>query len=224
MANDDPDDLQLRSWSPNADAWTAAVREARIPSRVEVTNAAICRAVLDLEPTTALDLGCGEGWLVRELLRAGVDARGVDGSPELVARARELGSPDRYAVASYEALERDPAAHGKFDVVIANFSLLGERSTEQALRATRGLLGDNGHLVIQTAHPFAVADPTRSGWREGSWKAFGDDFTVAAPWFFRTVADWVVLLTDTGLALSALDEPRDAARVPASLLVIARLP
>lgn len=60
MQRDHREQLSL-SWQANADAWTAAVREQRIESRRQVTDAAI----LALAPLRILDLGCGEGWLRR---------------------------------------------------------------------------------------------------------------------------------------------------------------
>ena len=58
-------ELLCLSWQANADAWTAAVREQRIESRRQVTDAAILQAILALAPLHILDLGCGDGWLRR---------------------------------------------------------------------------------------------------------------------------------------------------------------
>jgi len=216
MPADHPEDAILRSWKRNAEPWTRAVRDGRIRSRVEVTNAAIRDAVLELAPRTVLDLGCGEGWLVRALVAAGIDARGVDAVEDLVLHAAELGGPDRYRVASFDDIGQRPEDFGPVDVVVANFSLLGERSTADAVGAVPRLLHAGGHFLVQTVHPFTAPPPVKSGWRSGSWEGFGEEFEDASPWYFRTVADWVVLFSEAGLSLVSFDEPRGPA--PSSLL------
>ena len=50
-----------------------------------------------------LDLGCGEGWLLRVLADRGIDAAGVDGDATLIEAARAAGSA-KVHVASYAAL------------------------------------------------------------------------------------------------------------------------
>jgi 2-polyprenyl-3-methyl-5-hydroxy-6-metoxy-1,4-benzoquinol methylase len=80
------DDNIVESWHKNTAPWVAAVRNHEIESRTLVTNAAIVDAVQSLAPATGLDIGCGEGWLVRAL--EGMAMTGVDVVPGLVEAAR----------------------------------------------------------------------------------------------------------------------------------------
>jgi len=66
----------IESWRKNAAPWTNAVREGQIESRRLVTNQAIIDAVISRAPRTALDIGCGEGWLVRALAERGIQTTG----------------------------------------------------------------------------------------------------------------------------------------------------
>ncbi|RBJ73992.1 SAM-dependent methyltransferase, partial [Pseudomonas sp. MWU12-2534b] len=78
-----PESTLLQSWNHNAKAWIEAIRTGAIESRLNVTNQAIVLAVLGRQPERVLDLGCGEGWLLRELEKRGIDAVGVDGDATL---------------------------------------------------------------------------------------------------------------------------------------------
>lgn len=221
--SDEAERAQQASWQRNAAPWARVVRDGGIRSRQETTNDAVLDAITELAPGTVLDVGCGEGWLVRALVEVGIDGRGVDGSGELVALARERGG-DRYDCLSYAEVAGRGAELGRFDLVVANFALLGDASTRALVSAVPRLLQEGGHFVLQTVHPgvAAGAGPYTSGWREGSWEGFGDDFRDPPPWYFRTTEDWVALLLGPGLELVALREPVGADARPCSLLLVAR--
>ena len=208
MTPDPYSDAQIiASWRKNAAPWTNAVRQQKIETRRLVTDSAIIDAVMSRSPRTALDIGCGEGWLVRALGKRGVDVIGVDVVPGLVEAATRAGGGD-FRVASYEEI-----ATGKLDVrvdaVIANFSLLGKESVEGVIRRTPQLLTERGALIIQTLHPLVSTGdlPYADGWRAGSWAGFDDEFSDPAPWYFRTMESWLELLGENGLERVEVREP-----------------
>lgn len=231
------------SWLANAAPWTRAVREGRIPSRRAGTDAAVveCCAALIHDVAAAeghrprvLDVGCGEGWLTRALADRGADVLGVDGSAPLVDAARAAAasagaaqdghvSHARYAVATYEQLAGDAGcAPGPWDVVVCNFALLGD-PLAPLLGALRQRLAPRGWLVIQTVHPWSVAEGGRyeSGWREERFDAFDEPFPAAMPWYQRTLASWMAELRAAGLAIHDLREPvHPETRTPLSLLLL----
>jgi SAM-dependent methyltransferase len=216
------DEKIVESWSRNTDPWVAAVRGREIASRALVTDAAIVEAVRSCAPHSGVDLGCGEGWLVRALPE--VAMVGVDASAGLVEAARVSGGGD-FRVMSYEEI-----AEGRLqlavDVAICNFSLIGEASSAGLLRAAPTYLRPGGTLVVQTVHPLVSCGdaPYADGWREGSWAGFSSDFTDPPPWYFRTLASWVALFLDSGLRLTALREPThpDTGK-PVSLILMGQL-
>ena len=69
----------LSSWSENAENWIN----------------------LDYSPERICDIGCGEGWLTRVLSELSIEAVGVDGTQQLIERAKEEGSAT-FHTQSYE--------------------------------------------------------------------------------------------------------------------------
>lgn len=221
--DDRSDAAILASWARNAQPWTDAIRANDIESRVLVTNAAIVDAVRAHAPRTGVDLGCGEGWLVRAL--PDVEMVGVDAIPGLIAQARSAGGGD-FRVLSYEEI-----AAGQLnlsaDIAVCNFSLIGNDAVDGLFRAAPTFLRPGGTLLVQTVHPLmACGDaPYADGWRAGSWAGFSDAFRDAPPWYFRTVASWVALFARHGLQLTDLREPlHPRTGKPASLILAGRLP
>jgi 2-polyprenyl-3-methyl-5-hydroxy-6-metoxy-1,4-benzoquinol methylase len=211
------------SWHKNTAPWVTAVREGEIESRQLATNQAIVDAVRSLSPATGLDIGCGEGWLVRAL--DGVAMTGVDVVPGLVEAARRAGGGD-FRVMSYEEI-----AQGRLnlavDVAICNFSLIGDESVSGLFRAAPTYLRPGGTLIVQTMHPLVACGdaPYLDGWREGSWAGFNAGFTDPPPWYFRTLASWIRLFGDNGLQLRELREPlHPATGKPASLILMGQRP
>jgi 2-polyprenyl-3-methyl-5-hydroxy-6-metoxy-1,4-benzoquinol methylase len=223
VTDDQREAALIWSWMANAEAWTRAVREGRIESRRVATDAAIVQAVVERNPRRVLDLGCGEGWLMRALAERGIETIGLDVSLELVVAAEETGG-GRFRCVSYEEVIADPTrAGGPYDVIAANFSLLGA-DLPPLLRALRQNLAPGGALVIQTVHPWTAAgdEGYADGWRTETFDAFGDDFAEPMPWYFRTLASWVDALRDGGFRVSALREPiHPETGQPASLVVVA---
>ena len=87
-----PESSLLQSWHDNAAAWIEVIRSGAIESRQQVTDQAILWAIMGRQPQRVLDLGCGEGWLLRALADRGIEAVGVDGDARLVEAARLAGT------------------------------------------------------------------------------------------------------------------------------------
>ena len=204
MTTDDPAEKLLHSWTANAEAWTSAVRDQKIESRRLATDAAIVNALLPLQPRTVLDLGCGEGWLTRALREQGIDATGVDASPELVRAAQEGGGP--FHAHTYAELNDLSILPGPFDAIAANFSLLEERLHE-LLAALRARIAPGGALVVQTVHPAFVGGDYVDGWRVETFAGMGGEWREPMPWYFRTLSSWAQAFADAGYAIANIDEP-----------------
>jgi len=216
------DEKIVDSWNTNAGAWGDAIRAGQIESRTLVTNQSIIDAVLRHEPTSILELGCGEGWLARHLAARGKQVLGVDAVPALIEQARSAGG--RFEVMSYKDIAAGKL-HECFDVIVANFSLLGEDAVTKLFGAIPTLLNPRGVFIVQTIHPLQGCGelPYVDGWRAGSWVGFGGDFSDPAPWYFRTLASWLKLFVANGFELIELNEPlHPNSGKPASVIFVGK--
>ena len=132
---------------------------------------------------TALDVGCGEGRLTRELRDSGVpEVTGLDVDADQVARARTAADDDvglHYLVGDVLRL---PTAD-RFDLVTC-YATLHHLDLEDGLRRLRDLVAPGGHLVVvglaRVGTPVdavlslaavptaAVADRARGHWELGA--------------------------------------------------------
>jgi len=228
------DESVLDSWNNNASAWINAIENDEIESRKLVTNKAIVDAIVSYSPESILDIGCGEGWLTRELTIKGIEAWGVDGVDKLIKKA-QLMDCGKFLVASYEdivnnnippiSLEQEGLFSGiNFDAAVCNFSLLGKETVDNLINSIPNLLKNNKLLFIQTLHPvMGCGDlPYIDGWRQELWNNFNSEFQQAAPWYFRKLETWINLLKSAGFSILECREPiNPLTQKPASIIFVA---
>ncbi|ATY13548.1 class I SAM-dependent methyltransferase [Amycolatopsis sp. AA4] len=108
------------------------------------TNVARHPGILRAVPggcSTALDVGCGDGLLVRKLASVVPSVTGIDKSPEMVAQARSL-SGDRFVEGDFLAADL-----GAYDF-ICSVATIHHLDFEAALTRMRDLLNPGGALVV----------------------------------------------------------------------------
>ena len=190
----------IDSWTANAANWIEIIDNKGIESRRLVTNQAIIDIVCNCNPASVLDLGCGEGWLAKELQDKGIEITGVDAIPELIEKAKQRVKGD-FIVASYDDIVSDKLIFSKlFDAIVINFALIAKKSTENLLASLPRYMAPGAKLLIQTLHPHsrkALNDYT-TGWKEGSWDGLGEQFMKPYQWYFRTLEDWLAFLLQAG--------------------------
>lgn len=117
--------------------------EARYQSSEQLwsgqVNPTLVRFASDLEPGTALDVGCGEGADVAWLDEQGWDVLGIDFAPTAVERTRARGL--HAEVASFDDFNRGP-----FDLVSVHFG--GVRADAAAVAHLESLVAPGGTLLF----------------------------------------------------------------------------
>jgi len=198
----DKEEYIIQSWQANAGNWIRLIESNGIESRKLVTNKAIVDAVSAASSSSVFDIGCGEGWLAKELSDLGISVSGIDIIPELIAKAKEKVKGN-FFVASYEDIYSytfKMRLAKLFDAIVINFALMGKESAENLLASLPQYLLPEGKLFVQTLHPHHRKDLNDyvTGWKQGGWDGLGNEFTMPYEWYFRTMEDWQQLFNRSG--------------------------
>lgn len=126
-------------------------------------------------PGRALDVGCGEGRVCRDLAARGFDVVGIDASPTLVLAAKEADCEHEYLLARAEAL---PFPDELFDIVVAYNTLMDVEDMPLAVREAARVLRPGGRLCACVTHPTADA---------GDW--VDDCFVINEPYLEERAVD-----------------------------------
>ncbi len=124
-------------------------------------NQRLVEQVSDLEPGTALDVGCGEGADAIWLAEQGWRVTGVDVSKVALARGAQQAASvgqeiaDRIAWERADLLTWEPAAR-QFDLVSAHFIHMPKAERESLFRRLAAAVTAGGSLLIVGHHPSDV--------------------------------------------------------------------
>lgn len=211
-------DERQEAWERHAADWIAWARAPGHDSYWQFHR----DQFLELVPPPSgrtLDLGCGEGRLARDLTALGHDVVGVDGSPTLLAAARDASPKLELHLADAASL---PLPDASFGLVVAFMSLQDVDGLEPAVREAARVLTPGGRLCIAIVHPLnsagAFADDavgTSPFVIEGSYldqfpyaeEVARDGYAMRFESLHRPVQTYVEALAAAGLLIERLREP-----------------
>lgn len=199
---------ESEAWERGSHEWVERIRSG-MGGRVHAHDASLY-ALLPPPRGLALDVGCGEGRVTRELASRGYDVIGLDASEALVAAARAADPAGRYEVARIDAL---PVADGAAELVVCVNVLPHIHDLSGAARELARVLAAGGMLLIGTIHPIAHAGTYDEETGELRVRDYFDREleTVALGEYEvhherRTIEDYLRTLLGAGLALVDLRE------------------
>ena len=152
MTREDISPLSMTPWEDEAANWIAWTRT---PGHdvFEYFAPAFFDEMLPHPNGLALEIGCGEGRVARELSQRGLRVAGLDASPTLVRSAHAAARTAAWVVGDATAL---PFADATLALVIAYNSLQTMQRAGDMARAVREagrVLSVGGSLCVCVAHP-----------------------------------------------------------------------
>jgi SAM-dependent methyltransferase len=240
-------DAVRRAWDTAADAYAATQAAGGDWYRYEFLGPAQVAACGAVNGVRALDVGCGNGYLARELAGRGARVTGVDISPRMVENARAIEAERPLGIA-YDAIDaaeiasRFPAA--SFDLAASCLALQDMPDPGAAFRAVAAVLRPGGRFVASITHP-CTDTPFRRWEREASgaktclcidryfdrgafeftWRDRWGGFTTAS--LHVPLEDWFGWIAAAGFQVRGVREPRptdEAIRANPHLADAARVP
>jgi ubiquinone/menaquinone biosynthesis C-methylase UbiE len=134
------------SWTEQAENWIAWARTG------EDSYPFYCDSFFELVPRPAgraIEIGCGEGRVARDLRERGHDVVGIDAVPRLVEAAADADPGGEYVVADAAAL---PFADEFFDLAVAYNSLMDIDDMEGAVREAWRVLRLGSRFCVCVTH------------------------------------------------------------------------
>jgi len=204
-------------WDDSAAAWVASMGSQGDWSREFVLDAPMLERVRAAQPTTALDVGCGEGRFCRMLRAEGIDAIGIDPTAALLDTARRLDPEGDYRPGRAEALDFPDAS---FDLVVSYLTLIDIPDAEAAIGEMTRVLKPGGRLLIANLNSFVSAG-MNLGWsdladgrRAYALDGYLDERAEWVTWrgirirnWHRPLSRYISLCLDNGLSLIHFAEP-----------------
>lgn len=199
----------MTAWDDVADWWVAEVADD--PAYVEEVQPLLVDLLAPKPGQRLLDVGCGEGGVLRAVAARGADVVGLDGAEQLAAKS------GRAFVALLPDL--DPVADDSFDgaymVLVLEHLDDAARAFAEIHRVVRG----GGHFVLIVNHPIFTApdatpitDPTdgETFYRPGRYFSGGYTDYVAGDqtvrFHHRTISDVLNTAAEQGWVLERMEE------------------
>jgi SAM-dependent methyltransferase len=209
------DKADLAIW--NEGAHTYADLSKVDPFKEELDDPAFLALLGKVHGLHVLDLGCGDGAFCRKLKAQGAITTGIDGSQQMLERARTADPDGDYWAADIGnyGLPQEPGVY--YDIVTAKMSLMCVSSLGVVARNANRVLVNDGFFAADIVHPVQPLLSKLSG-QETMYKlpsdyayeeetrgaiTFGD---ATFPFYNRPVSSYVNEITAAGFTLCRMGE------------------
>ncbi|MBP1691364.1 MAG: Methyltransferase type 11 [Bacteroidetes bacterium] len=159
---------RVRSFFDESTSWQGDFYEkkneyfSRLIQRRKRYGTAMLQGIPGGKHRTALDVGCGAGAYLEELVTMGYRATGMDLSPEMLESCRKRFDRKGFASSPVELCHGDiehlPFQDHQFDLVLC-IGVLGYLLTdEKALAEIMRVLKPGGHLLLNVTNLYSLSD------------------------------------------------------------------
>jgi len=211
-----------KAWDNASKAWVDFVRTGKDYTRDGLNNPATFDLIGNVEGLDVLDLACGEGYNTRILARRGARVTGVDISERLIEYARVEEENEKLSIQYYvlDAAHLKGLADNSFDLVTCFMSLQDIENYRKAVSEISRVLKLSGRFVFSIPHPCfekiilngKKIDAARRYFQKAKYAIQWNMERLSTPFstfsFHRTLTGYFVALSENGLYVSKLVEPR----------------
>lgn len=213
------DDIDM--WNAAAAQYDARLGNGSFWRQEHVICPAVFGLLGELADQDILDAGCGPAWLSVELAQRGARVVGIDGSEQMLLRARERAADafqnirfTRADLCSPLSLQDD-----SFDGIVSNMVLMDVPEIHTAVGEFRRVLRPSGRLVLSITHLAFFPQP----WEKDAdgrplWKKPVKDYLTVhseiinmcggpTRHYHRSLSYYFAKLNSTGFVVDTLVEP-----------------
>lgn len=177
--------------------WSATYDDGRNPA-FDVDEPVLAEILDDVPAGTAVDAACGTGRLSALLAERGHRVIGVDGSPEMLARARTRVPAGEFR---HGELQRLPVADAAADLVVCGLALTHVPDLRPVFAEFARVLRPGGHLVVSDMHPERILRGAIPTVRDGGGRPG------RLPAHRHLVGDYLRAALPVGLQVRRCEEP-----------------
>src|SRR5437764_145496 len=147
--------MARREWAALADWFDENQGDAGDLWHRTLIYPGILKVIGQVQGRDILDVGCGNGSLVRILARMGNRVTGVDGSPGIIERAklRETANPLGVTYHTSDAANLSIFEENSFDLVTTCMALMDMPDAAGAIKEMGRLVRRSGRCVMLFSHP-----------------------------------------------------------------------
>ena len=212
-------DKKKDPWEANAEWWQNSFTDGANAEYSEQLLPLIVELVRGFEEV--LEIGTGEGQVIRALSEVSITAVGIDQSANQIRHGKKI-EPASVLVRS--SAEKLPFHDSFFDAAIACLVLEHIEKFEESFREVSRVVKSGGRFVLAMNHPLLqspgsswvedwTTDPPEKYWRVGSYlreetseEYFGDGISI--PFTHRPLSRYLNALSDSGFVTTRMIEPK----------------
>ncbi len=133
--------------------WLAGGEDSKGRAFTTIVTENTLRITGDVHQKQVLDLGCGDGYIARELAHRGAQVSGIDGAGAMIAVAKAKTHGHQIAYRVGDITKELPYEKDSFDLVICNMVLHDLENISMTVSEVARILRDKGKFVFSVVHP-----------------------------------------------------------------------